>query len=133
MKALVYACFDPKVWPSVADIFNERFGRGNYFLYTDPGAAKNLVSPPLGFNVPRAVITKMKAAYALHSFKTIIIINHSKCGAYKLAGKEFNDQNREAEFHKRELEKAARILKKEFPKLTVETHYFLKEEDRMKW
>lgn len=132
MKAYVYTCFDPKVWPTVVEIFDERFGRGNYFLATDPGAVKNLVSPS-DRHTPKITIAKIKAAHTLHPFKTIILINHSKCGAYKLAGKIFANAEKEEAFHKNELEKTVRLLKREFPKINIETHYFLKEEGRMKW
>src|SRR3989344_6746050 len=103
MKAYVYACFDPKVWPLLVEIFDARFGRHNYFFDLDPGAVKNLVSP-FDPHAPKIVISKIKAAFALHPFKTLALVNHSKCGAYKLAGKEFNDGEKEEGFHKQELE-----------------------------
>lgn len=132
MKAFVYCCFDPKVWPKVVEIFYECFGRGNYFLGTDPGAVKNLVSSG-DLYTPKIVIAKIKSAYALHPFETIILVNHSNCGAYRLAGKSFDNPESEEEFHKKELDKAVKLLKKHFPKLNLEIHYFLKEEGRMKW
>ncbi|MEK7090408.1 MAG: hypothetical protein AAB930_02370 [Patescibacteria group bacterium] len=132
MKAYVYTCFDPMVWPHLVEIFDQRFGRHNYFFDPDPGAVKNLVSPS-DSHLPKIVISKIKAAYTLHPFEFLILVNHSKCGAYKLVGKEFTDAAKEEEFHKRELGKAAPFLKKNFPSLIIEAHYFLKEESRMVW
>ena len=132
MKAYVYACFDPRVWPFLAEIFDARFGRYNYFFDLDPGAVKNLVSPS-DSHLPKIVMAKIKAAFTLHRFGILVLVNHSKCGAYKLAGKEFADAEKEENFHKRELARTVRLIKKEFPKMIVEIHYFLKEEGRMKW
>lgn len=132
MKAYVYTCFDPKVWPYLVEIFDKRFGRHNYFFDPDPGAVKNLVSPS-DSHLPKIVVSKIKAAYLLHPFGILVLVNHSKCGAYKLAGKEFAGAVKEEEFHKRELGKAARLLKNDLPRLIIETHYFLKEESRLKW
>ena len=132
MKAYIYACFDPKVWPFLVEIFDARFGRHNYFLDLDPGAVKNIISPS-DPHTPKIIISKIKAAYTLHPFETLVLVNHSKCGAYKLVGKTFDDAGKEENFHKRALERATKLLKKKFPKIVVESHYFSKEESQMKW
>lgn len=132
MNAYVYTCFDPKVWPKIVKRFDERFGSGTYFFDPDPGAVKNLVSPS-DPHAPKIVISKIKAAHTLHPFNTIVLINHSNCGAYRLAGKIFDNREKEEEFHRKELRKAVRFIRKYFPKIKIEIHYFLKEKGQVKW
>lgn len=128
----VYTCFDPKIHKELERIFDERFGAEKYFFDSDPGAEKNLATPEVSADVD-FVIRKMKKAHALHPFEFIIIVGHSDCGAYKLAGITFVDAKREGDYHAYELKKAAAVVKTAFPQIAVETHYFLKDEKRMAW
>lgn len=128
-KIYVYTCFDPLVRPRVSRIFERRFGRHNVFIDSDPGAVKNLVAPQQPSDTD-FVLWKMQAAYKLHPFDIIILVNHSNCGAYKLAGESFTDSGVEEEFHRRQLQTAQRILNKRFPNVKVDVHYFLKDKQK---
>lgn len=132
MRAYIYCCFDPKVWPRVVEIFNAKFGDGNYFLDLDPGAMKN-ISSPKNDSDRNFVLYKIQVALNLHPFKKLILINHSNCGAYHLAGITFTSEEEEHNFHKTELEKAIKFLEREFPNLEIETHFFLKDKNKLVW
>lgn len=131
-KKYVYTCFDPKIRRELERIFDARFRAEEYFFDSDPGAEKNLASPEIPADAD-FVIRKMKKAYALHPFELVVIVGHSDCGAYKLAGITFTDAKKEEDYHADELKKAAAVVKTAFPQIAVETHYFLKNEKRMAW
>ena len=128
----VYTCFDPLVFPHIFTYFSENNGSGQVFFDGDPGAIKNLVMPTKPSDKD-FVLRKIRAAHTLHPLSHIIIINHSHCGVYGLAGITFDDSTREEEFHKGQMDEAVRMLKAQFPDIEIETHYFLKETQKFAW
>ena len=130
--AYILACGDPKIRAALQQIFDERFGPENYFWCPELGGVKNLVLPERVSDT-EYVIRKMKTAALVHPFSHIIFVNHSDCGAYRLAGHAFADARSEEEYHCGQLGKAVAKIKKAFPNAVVETHYFLKAEQKMAW
>ena len=57
----------------------------------------------------------------LHNIKRLIVINHRDCGAVKIINgkKEFSYMN-ETKVHKNSFKKIRKILKKKYPKLSIE-------------
>ena len=131
--AYVYSCYDPAIRDEILKVSEERFGKGNYFFDTDPGAAKNLIAPR---NVTDTdfVLWKMQLAAKVHPYTHVLIINHSACGAYADAGVTFESAEKEAAYHKDQLEKAVAMLQSQLPQnVKIEQHYFLKKEQQFAW
>lgn len=126
----IYTCYDPLVWPEVVKIFA---GDGKSFFSADPGAVKNIISPyEKGFK--DFIFWRIKIAHEkLHPLEKVILVNHSNCGAYQLSGITFNDAKVEEEFHRKELKKAAAVVKNMLPSLKIEIHYFSKSEQCIVW
>jgi len=133
MFAYVLACGDPKIRQRITRELDNRFGGPeNYFWLPELGGVKDLVSPATQSDGER-LLRKIETAASIHPFGLIILINHSACGAYRLAGFTFDDSRKEEAFHIEELKKAEALLKEKFPGIAIERHYFLKEEGRMAW
>lgn len=132
MFAYVLACGDPEIKLPLTRIFDQRFGPKGYFWLPELGGAKKLSSPDDG-GQRKNLLRDIRDAHSIHTFGLMILVNHSICGKYKLSGRSFDDPQREKEFHTEELKKATEVIKKEFPNLAVEIHYFLKSEQRMAW
>lgn len=130
--AYVYTCYDPAITEKLYKILVERFGAGNFFFASDPGAVKNLVTPRSDQDTD-FVLWKMKLAQEFHPFTTLILVNHSDCGAYKKAGLSFADPKEEEAFHAEQLRRAEFILREHFPEVPLEIHYFDKKNQRMLW
>lgn len=126
----VYTCYDPVVWPEVVKIFAMD---GKSFFSADPGAVKNILSPHKKGD-EEFILWRIKIAHEkLHPLEKIILVNHSNCGAYRLSGITFDDPEKEEEFHRKELKRAAAVVKNVLPSVKVEVHYFLKSEQRIVW
>ncbi len=131
--AYVYTCYDPAIREEILKYCDERFGKGNYFFDTDPGATKNLVAPRKESDVD-FVIWKMQLAAKVHPYTVVLLINHSACGAYADAGIMFDNAHAEIAHHKSDGEHAAALLKSKLPpEIKIETHYFLKKEQQFAW
>lgn len=130
--AYVITCYDPAIRDEVVRYLDGRFGNGNYFLDSDPGAVKNIVSPreatDTGF-----VLHKIQLAAKVHPFTHILVINHSACGAYADVGIAFTDAAKEETFHKEDMVKSQSWFNEYFKGIPVEFHYFLKKEQKMAW
>lgn len=128
----IIACVDPAIRDALILYFNKKFGRKQYFMPTEIGGVKDLLSPDNPED-RKHLLRKMRKAAKVHEFNLIVLVNHSNCGAYRLAGHVFDDRKAEEGFHREEMEKAAEILKKEFPGIPVKMHYFLKAEQKIAW
>ena len=131
--AYVLACVDPKIRHELTRHFDNWFGgRNKYFWVPELGGVKDLVSPK-NDSYRDHIVEKIQGARSVHPFGLIILINHSNCGAYRLAGVSFDEPQKEEAFHSEELNQAKGVVKKKFPNLAVEVHYFLKDEQRLAW
>ena len=128
----ILACVDPAIRDALILLFNKKFGKKHYFMPTEIGGVKDLLSPDDPED-KKHLLRKMRKAAKIHEFDLIILVNHSDCGAYRLAGHNFRESKKEEAFHRAEMEAAAKILKKEFPGIPVKIHYFLKAEQKMAW
>ena len=129
----VYGCYDPAIRDELLKYCEQRFGKGNYFFDTDPGAAKNLVHPRTAADTD-FVVWKMQLAAKVHPYTHVLLINHSVCGAYADAGVVFENSDAETAHHKEDLEKAIAMLQPQLPEgVKIEHHYFLKKEQQFAW
>lgn len=129
----VYTCYDPMIRDEILSYCDKRFGKGNYFFDSDPGAAMNLVMPHQP-SFTDFVFWKIGLAAKVHSYTVFLVINHSICGAYADAGMVFVAPEVEAAYHKTQLESAVVLLKAKLPaNVKIEQKYFLKKEQKFAW
>lgn len=127
----ICTCFDPANLSTLVQKFDEEIGKGKYFFVPEPGGVKNLVDSNDGAR--DYVLSKVEIAQTVQPFRRILLINHSQCGAYRMTGVTFANQEEEERFHRQEMEKAAEVLRQRFPGVIVETHYFRKDQQKMAW
>ncbi len=130
--AYVLACGDPKIRVELTRIFDARFGPNCYFWLPELWGVKDLASPDAGIDTEK-LFSKMEKAGKVHPFGLVVLVNHSDCAAYRLAGRSFADHREEEGFHVEQLEVAKKVMRQFFPQMAVECHYFLKNEQRMAW
>ena len=131
--AYVYTCYDPLIRDAVLAYCEKRFGKGNFFFDSDPGAVMNLVQPHQACFAD-FVLWKMTLGIKVHPYTHMVLINHSSCGAYADKGISFVSAETESAYHKTQLENAVALLKKKLPdNITIEHHFFLKKEQQFAW
>ena len=128
----VYTCYDPKIRDQVLANCDERFGKGNFFFDTDPGAVMNFTRPE-NPSFTDFILWKMNLAVKVHPFNVMLLINHSACGAYADAGITFTSPEAESAYHKAEMERTVEMLAQKFPDVKIEHKFFLKPEQKFKW
>src|SRR3989344_3808594 len=92
--AYVLACGDPTIRTPLTRYFDNRFGPMGYFWMPKLGGVKNLISPENTAN-GEYILCEIREAATIHPFGLVILINHSRCGKYKLAGVTFDDPQKE--------------------------------------
>jgi carbonic anhydrase len=121
--AMLLTCIDPRFQEPVAKYTASRKLTGKYSQFTIAGASIGVVAPALkGWH--QAFWDNLGTSVKLHSIEKVIVINHRDCGAAKIAYGEASvkDAATETKTH-REVAAAFRAeMKKQFPKLGVETY-----------
>jgi hypothetical protein len=123
-----YVCDAAIVW-----CFDNRFELGfrKYLkrigvMYSDPikiaGGAKCLASPNKQADRD-FVLDQIRQSIRLHETRRVILMVHSDCGAYGGLGAFHGDAAVEAEHLRRELHKAAEVVRREIPELHVEAYF----------
>src|ERR1039457_18465 len=119
--AAIVWCFDNRF-----DLGFRKYLKRTGIVYTDPikvaGCAKCLASPEHEGD-REFVLDQIRQSIALHRTKRVILIVHSDCGAYGGLEAFKNDAAAEAEHHRQELERAARILHAAIPGIAVEGYF----------
>ncbi len=83
-----------------------------------PGGVKDLLDDQKASHV----LDEIRTYVTLHGLRHIMLINHRDCGAYG-GSRAFASREAERHEHERDLRKAAEILHKEFPEITVGLHF----------
>ena len=119
-KAMVLSCMDPRFQPLVYSYLKKKKLTGKYSAFTIAGSAIGVTHDK--FKKWHSVfIENLSTSIKLHKIEKLIVINHTDCGAAKIANgkKEFNSLN-ENKIHKASFNKLKRIVKKKFPKLKID-------------
>ena len=119
-KAMVLSCIDPRFQPLVYNYLKKKKLTGKYSAFTIAGSAIGVTHDK--FKKWHSVfIENLSTSIKLHKIEKLIVINHTDCGAAKIANgkKEFNSLN-EDKIHKVSFNKLKRIVKKKFPKLKID-------------
>ena len=119
-KAMVLSCIDPRFQPLVHNYLKKKKLNGKYSAFTIAGSAIGVTHDK--FKKWHSVfIENLSTSIKLHKIEKLIVINHTDCGAAKIANgkKEFNSLN-EDRIHKLSFNKLKKIVKKKFPKLKID-------------
>ena len=119
-KAMVLSCMDPRFQPLVYNYLKKKKLTGKYSAFTIAGSAIGVTHNK--FKKWHSVfIENLSTSIKLHKIEKLIVINHTDCGAAKIANgkKEFNSLN-EDKIHKVSFKKLKKIVKKKFPKLKID-------------
>ena len=102
----------------IADFMKENSIEGD--IITRAGGVQDLVRPKDKGYID-SIIRDIGVSVNLHYARTVYLINHADCGAYK----EFNLVGRlsEIEKHTEDLREAARIITEQFPNITVKSYF----------
>jgi len=119
--AFIVRCLDSRFW-GVAKHFVKSLG----IKHPDPafpaGGAK-VFSSPFDKHETEHYLGQIAKSIKLHHTKKVMLFTHHDCGAYGGFAGFGNDEDREFKFHKKELKKAKKAIKKRFPKLKVKTYF----------
>ena len=119
-KAMVLSCIDPRFQPLVYNYLKKKKLTGKYSAFTIAGSAIGVTHDK--FKKWHSVfIENLSTSIKLHKIEKLIVINHTDCGAAKIANgkKEFSPVN-EKKIHKESFSKIKKQIKKRFPKLRLE-------------
>ena len=119
-KAMVLSCIDPRFQPLVYNYLKKKKLTGKYSAFTIAGSAIGVTHDKFK-NWHSVFIENLSTSIKLHKIEKLIVINHTDCGAAKIANgkKEINSLS-EDKIHKISLNKLKKIIKKKFPKLKID-------------
>lgn len=108
-RALILHCMDFRLGPAIKKFMEEHGLLGDADIVSVAGAAKNL-DLSLG---------QIELSVKLHSIKTVILMNHTDCGAY--GGRSaFASEEDERQAHIKDMETAKQEVLAHFPNLEVQ-------------
>lgn len=117
-SALVIHCIDFRLGKAIKKYLEDRGLLGDCDMVAAAGAAKNLLSSAP--ETERQFILKQIAiSKNTHNINKVILLNHTDCGAYG-GRKVFESRDAERAAHRKDMEEAAQVIKKEHPGMEVE-------------
>ena len=119
--AAVLSCFDQRI-RLVTNKFLQRQGILRPDMIVLAGGAKTLASPRNDFERD-FILEQIRMSIRLHRTSRIFLTSHSDCATYGGLAAFENDRQREAQHHQSELERAAGLVKANFPELSVECFF----------
>lgn len=115
-KSILFTCMDFRLGKKVHDWMEEQGLMGDCDIVSLAGSAKEIVD---GDQKARELLFKqIDISIKLHKACQVILLNHSRCGAYN-AVYDFKDLEEEKAKHKTDLTKAEILIKKKFPGIKV--------------
>lgn len=118
-SALIIHCIDFRFGKAIKKYLEDECLLGDCDIAAAAGAAKNLLFSAQ--DTERIFMFKQIAlSRNLHDIKKVILINHTDCGAYG-GRKAFVSRDAERETHRKDMDKAAQIIKAKYPEIEVKT------------
>ena len=119
-KAMVLSCIDPRFQPLVYNYLKRKKLTGKYSAFTIAGSAIGVTHNK--FKKWHSVfIENLSTTIKLHKIEKLIVINHTDCGAAKIAnGNKRFDSSIEENIHKSSFIEIKRKIKKKFPKIKID-------------
>jgi carbonic anhydrase len=121
--AAVLTCFDHRVSTAVRK-FLKKQGIERPDMIVVAGGAKTLASPRNDFEQD-FILEQIRMSIRLHQSKRVLVMSHSDCATYGGLAHFKGDRAAEAAHHRAELLRAAELVIKNFPGVSVEP-YFVK-------
>ncbi|HKN35200.1 MAG TPA: carbonic anhydrase [Terriglobales bacterium] len=119
--AAVLCCFDHRINLAVRKFLQRRA-----IMHPDmiivAGGAKTLASPRNDFERD-FILEQVRLSIRLHECHRVILMSHSDCATYGGLARFQQDQQAEAAHHKEELQRAADVIRAEFPDVEIETYF----------
>jgi hypothetical protein len=113
-RALVLSCMDFRLIDDIMYYMNTEGFHNGYDQFIMAGASAGYIRKP---DWAKNFEEHLALAVELHNIKEVIIIDHMKCGAYKLffnAGKAFDNDDDERAEHVRYLGECASVLRNKY-------------------
>ena len=114
--ALVICCKDYRYIQPIQRFIRQRLGIRWYDLKATAGGVRAMLDAPR--SVRRWILGDIDLVYRLHSVRRVILVHHEDCAAYGGSTK-LGNVARQRRFHRAQLQRAARMLQRQFPHLTV--------------
>ena len=117
---MVLSCIDPRFQPLVYNYLKRKKLTGKYSAFTIAGSAIGVTHNK--FKKWHSVfIENLSTTIKLHKIEKLIVINHTDCGAAKIAnGNKRFDSSIEENIHKSSFIEIKRKIKKKFPKIKID-------------
>lgn len=115
-SAIVVSCIDPRLVRKLPDEIEETFGIAVYYGISLKGGAKCLLEDK-SWDIALANIGLAVKGGA----RTIVLLTHADCAAYRAAGIQFSCKEGEKEraFHKHELQTAEAVVRSHFSSVKI--------------
>lgn len=126
-QAIIQICIDFRFHAGIVEEL-ARIGIKAFDLKSDAGAVKCLIDGRR--EVREWVLENFRIAASLHEVETVVLINHSDCGAYGGSDR-FGSAEEEQAFHEDQLSKARAVVEESLPQMKVRT-FFAKRQDEGK-
>lgn len=119
--AAVLCCFDHRINLAVRK-FLQRKAIMHPDMIVVAGGAKMLASPNNDFERD-FIVEQIRLSIRLHTCPRVILMSHSDCAMYGGLARFQQDWQAEVAYHKGELERAADVIRAEFPDVKVEIYF----------
>jgi len=119
--AAVLCCFDQRI-RLATNKFLQRRGIVRPDMIVVAGGAKTLASPRNDFERD-FILEQVRMSIRLHRTERMFLMSHSDCATYGGLAAFDGDRLREARHHQQELQRAAELVKGNFPELDVECFF----------
>ena len=114
--ALVICCKDYRYIQPTQRFVRQRLGIRWYDLKATAGGVRAVLDSPR--IVRRWILRDIDLVYRLHGVRRVIVVHHEDCAAYGGSAK-LGDITRQRRFHRTQIQRAERVLRRHFPDLTV--------------
>lgn len=108
---LVVSCIDFRFQKAITEWLKRKKLLGNCDRLSIAGGVKDL----------ELLLATVKISLQLHQIKEVILINHEDCGAY--GPNVSKDKKKELEIHRRDLERAEKLISKKHPDIGVKKYF----------
>jgi carbonic anhydrase len=119
--AAVLCCFDQRIRLAV-NKFLQRRGILRPDMIVVAGGAKTLASPRNDFERD-FILEQVRMSILLHHTERVFLMSHSDCATYRGLAAFGGDPTREAAHHKAELQRAAELIRSNFPEADVQCFF----------
>ena len=119
--AAVLCCFDQRIRLAVSK-FLQRQGILRPDMIVVAGGAKTLASPRNDFERD-FILEQVRMSIRLHQTAQMFLMSHSDCATYGGLKAFDGDREREMAHHRQELQRAAALVKENFPQLALKCFF----------